>query len=187
MLRYYVIGMLGGAIALVATGLAGIHFYVGRAPALIVLGTALFFGFVWKRIAGSVPTRQEPHALEREPMYNRAQIIGTVRKIDWRDEERKHKFTGKPSDAVKVCIFRIEGTDKDGNPQYLATIEIRSESGFLGSLSEGDRIAVYDTDRNASGSISTSAVRNLMTGGIFGAKKELNRGFEVPPAEVPPA
>lgn len=115
----------------------------------------------------------------------RSQIIGDVRKIQWRQEHRKKMVSppGSPPETVEVCTFRVEGADKDGNPRHLVTIEIRSESGFAGDLSEGDQITLYAGTRSPSGSINTSAVRNLTTGGIFGDKKKVNRGsVDVPPA-----
>jgi hypothetical protein len=114
----------------------------------------------------------------------RPQIVGTVRKIQWSEEERTHRFSNQPPDQVKVCTFRVEGTDSDGNPQHLVTIEIRSESGYSGTLAEGDQIAVYEAKRNGSGSIETAAVRNLTTSGIYGEKEQISRGsVDVPPAK----
>ena len=114
----------------------------------------------------------------------RAQISGIVRKMQWQSEEENHPITKQSPHSIKVCTFRVEGTDEDGNPQHLVTIEIRSTSGFSGDLSEGDQVAVYDLKRNGAGSIETAAVRNLTTGGIFGAKKQVSRrSVNVPPAQ----
>jgi hypothetical protein len=111
----------------------------------------------------------------------RPQVIGEARTIQWRQDT-----TGSPpyQKSTGVCTFRIERFDEQGNSLRPLMIEIRSESGFTGDLSEGDRVSLYEKKQaSPNGGYVVHAVRNLNTGGVFGTKSEVDHGLiDVPPA-----
>jgi hypothetical protein len=104
----------------------------------------------------------------------RSQIVGDARKIQWRQDVTGF---GQNQRSTAVCTFRIERFDEQGNPLQPVMVEIRSQSGFTGDLSEGDRVSLYEEKRTPNGGFVAPAIRNLSTGGVFGAKSEVDDGL----------
>lgn len=115
------------------------------------------------------------------------EVRGMAHKIQFRREAAR-VYMGLTPPVIDICTFRIQSFDEKGNPTGVAGVELRSNCGFAGDLSDGDMVSVYDT-RSKGGTISATVIRNLTTQAVFGNRDEANkRNAKVPPmSELPNA
>jgi hypothetical protein len=142
---------------------------------LIVCVLVLSVGAVRAFLARRSRSKDSTSTPDARPQNARPQIVGEARKIQWRQDVTG---SGQHKVSTAVCTFRIERFDEQGNPHQPVVIEIGSRHGFAGDLAEGDRVWLYEQKRAVSGAVVAGAVRNLSTGGIFGAK---GSDIDVPP------
>ena len=110
-------------------------------------------------------------------------LVGEARKIKVRTERRfslisallNYRATDGGRLEVETCSFAVEMFNDEGNVSAVA-VEIWSEDGFVGTLDEGDRVALYVQGMNTADVYEVDAVRNLRTGAIFGDRRTVERG-----------
>lgn len=85
-------------------------------------------------------------------------IEGQVRGIDRQLSEKE----------ADVLHFRVERYDQNGNRLRPVPVELRSWTGFQGSLNEGDQVRVFG--RWKDGQLCCNRVNNLTTGASLGKR-----------------
>jgi len=109
-------------------------------------------------------------------------IEGEVRK---KTESTRKAWRGAEEIDKKIVTFTVERFDEEGNQLDVVTVEISSNRGFSGLLSEGDKVILYRDKVSRSGVVEVEAVRNLTSNTIYGDQAKVDRGkASVPPLPV---